>query len=102
MKLGSRLLLGTLATTAALGGSAVNAAGAQAAAGNPGPAAGPAGPSATSAADDGSPLDTNTLLCPVAASGFIGEVVNGLNKESIDRSCGGLRKNSTGGPLGLL
>ena len=99
MKLGSRLLLGTLATTTALGGSAVNAAGAQAAAGNPGPAAGPAGPSA---ADDGSPLDTNTLLCPVAASGFIGEVVNGLNKESIDRSCGGLRKNSTGGPLGLL
>jgi len=99
MKLGSRLLLGTLATTAALGGSAVNAAGAQAAASNPGPAAGPAAPSA---ADDGSPLDTNTLLCPVAASGFIGEVVNGLNKESIDRSCGGLRKNSTGGPLGLL
>lgn len=97
MKLGSRLLLGTLATTAALGGSAVNAAGAQAAAGNPGPAA-PAAP----AADDGSPLDTNSLLCPVAASGFVGGVLNGLNKESIDRSCGGLRKNSTGDPLGLL
>lgn len=99
MKLGSRLLLGTLATTAALGGSAVNAAGAQAAAGNPGPTGSTtAGPTA----DDGGALDMNSVLCPVAASGFVGTVLNGLNKESIDRSCGGLRKNSAGGPIGLL
>ena len=99
MKIGSRLLLGTLATAAALGGNAIGATGAQAAASSAGPNA---TPSTGPGADDGSSLDTNSLLCPVAASGFVGTVLNGLNKESIDRSCGGLRKNSTGGPLGLL
>lgn len=97
MKLGSRLLLGTLATAAALGGSAVNAAGAQAAGSSPSP-----GPNAGPSADDGGFLDMNSALCPVAASGLVGTVLNDLNKESIDRSCGGLRKNSAGGPMGLL
>lgn len=95
MKTGSRLLLGTLATAAALGGSAIGATGARAADSGPRPAAGPG-------ADDNGSLDMNSVLCPVAASGFVGTVLNGLNKESIDRSCGGLRKNSAGGPLGLL
>jgi hypothetical protein len=95
MKLGSRLLLGTLATAAALGGSAVNAAGAQAVGSSPSPTAG-------TSADDGGLLDMNSALCPVAAGGFVGTVLNGLNKESIDQSCGGLRKNPAGGPTGLL
>jgi hypothetical protein len=99
MKTGSRLLLGTLATAAALGGSAVGAAGAQAADSSASPNA---SPSAGPGADDGPSLDMNTVLCPVAASGFVGTVLNRLNKESIDRSCGGLRKNPAGGPIGLL
>ena len=94
MKIGSRLLLGTLATAAALSGSAIGAASAHAADNT-------SGPNASPSADDGG-LDMNSVLCPVAASGFVGTVLNGLNKESIDRSCGGLRKNSAGGPIGLL
>lgn len=64
MKITSRLLLGTLATAAALGGSAAGAH-----------------------ADDAATADMNSMLCPIASNGLIGTVINGLNPESLAQSC---------------
>lgn len=87
MKIAPRLLLGTLATAAALGGAATAAHADTAHAANA-----PAGGSA----DEPGLLDST--LCPIASSGPIGTVLNNLNPESIARSCGGLH-NRQGGLL---
>lgn len=96
MKIGTRLLLGTLATTAALGGGTASA---HATATSPSPAP---SPSTKPGANNPGSLDMDSMLCPVASSGVIGTVLDRLNHESIDRSCGGLHKSPAGSPLGLL
>lgn len=86
MKIASRLLLGTLATAAALGGSAIGALGATTA---------HADTTGGSSQDAASP-DMTSMLCPIASSGVVGTVLNGLNSESIRRSCGGLHTSQGG------
>jgi hypothetical protein len=68
----SRLLLATLATTAAL-----STAGTTAYATNAGPSP-----------DDSASPDVNSVLCPIASSGLIGTVLNDLNSQSLPKSCG--------------
>jgi hypothetical protein len=86
MKIASRLVLGTLVTAAALGGSAVGAVSAHAA------------DSGGGGLDDAASAELTSALCPIASSGAIGTLLNGLNPESITRSCGGLHNGPAGTP----
>lgn len=91
MKIAPRLLLGTLATAAALGGSALSAH-ADVAGGS---GSGSAGTAGSAGSDDGASLDMNSMLCPVASSGVIGKVLDGLNPESLAGACGGASHPNT-------
>ncbi|MEY9931255.1 hypothetical protein ABH926_005904 [Catenulispora sp. GP43] len=69
MKTPTRLLIGTLATAAALSGAVAGAAAAR-------------------ADDSGPDLDMNSVLCPVATTGLLATAINGLNSESLPQACG--------------
>lgn len=88
MKLTSRVLLGTLAMTAAVSGNAATARAA-----TPG-AATPYAPNTANAhadtADGAGSSDTDALLCPLVTSGPLRTVLDDLNRQSVAESCAGV------------
>lgn len=82
MKFTSRVLLGTLAMTAAVSGTAASA---HADAPGTGGGTGTAGSSGT--ADDAGPSTTDALLCPFVTSGPLNTVLNDLNPQSVAGAC---------------
>lgn len=74
MKTTHRLLLGTLATAAAV---TATTAGAHADAAGPGQ-------------DDAESSPVNTVLCPVVTTGLLATALHGLNSQSVAMACGGV------------
>lgn len=92
MKLTSRVLLGTLAMTAAMSGGVASAYADATGTGTgtgSGGVTGTGGVSSNGSTDDTGPSATDALLCPFVTSGPLNAVLNDLNPQSVAGSCPG-------------